>query len=55
MASRVPGQGTVLDKGGAGTDVIVSDVTVFTAGNWGYPCTEITLFYSLQIFHFFTY
>lgn len=51
MASRVLGQGIVLDKDGAGIDVIMSNVTICTVGNWWYLCTEITLFYSLQIFH----
>lgn len=51
MASRVLGQGIVLDKDGAGIDVIMSNVTICTVGNWWYLYTEITLFYSLQIFH----
>lgn len=52
MASGVLGQGVGPDSDGPGTDVIGSDVTVCTAGNRWYPCTEVTLFYFLQIFHF---
>lgn len=53
--SQRPAQGIVLDKDGPGTDVIMNDVTAYTVGNWWSLCTEITLFYSPQIFHFVTY
>lgn len=41
-----------LHRGGPGTDVIRSEVTVCTVGGWWHLCCEVTLFYSLQIFHF---
>ena len=41
-----------LHRGRQGADIIRSEVTICTVGDWWHPCCEVTLFYSLQIFHF---